>query len=156
SLFRDRLSLSLLQRLDLDVLERHLAVIPLQQERAGLGDFAVEGGAGRTIDLGVVDHLFAVPDQRDAGFLRDLVAFAAAAFEDDIKALPFLGRLGHVLARRYPAIDRAAYRVRQFFHLLAVFLDQLRLDAEGVVDLNLVTALEIDAAVARPLELDVQ
>src|SRR5262245_9536864 len=91
------------QRLDFDIPERHLAVVALQKERPRFGNFAIEGGAGRAIDLGIVDHLLAVPDEGHARFLRHLVPLAAATPEDHVIALPFLGRLGHVLARRNPA-----------------------------------------------------
>src|SRR5262249_50623077 len=123
-----------LRRRDHNISIVNLLVIALQHYRPGLALIAIERASGDSRDLCVVDDSHAVENQRHF-----------AADQSYVQGLPFAGLLGGIARRRDEAVDAADSMALRFF-------------SEVVLNLNLVTASQIDAAVTlvSHLELEVQ
>src|SRR5262249_54762379 len=109
-------------------------VMGLRHYRPGLALIAIERASGDSRDLCVVDDSHAVENERHF-----------AADQSYVEGLPFAGLLGGIARRRDEAVDAADSMALRFF-------------SEVVLNLNLVTASQIDAAVTlvSHLELEVQ
>src|SRR5205085_1819946 len=123
-----------------DVAEHHGIAVALERDRAAAGGLAfLLRPARRAGDLVVLVDQDAVLADRDAG-IADLLArgVEAGVLELDIVGLPGERREAHVHVRRLLAIDGAAVAL-------------LSIQAEGVQDLDLVAAEDIDPAVPARL-----
>src|SRR5438046_1068556 len=86
--------------------------------------------------------LHAVPDDRDACARRLLPRVVeAGGLEGDVVGLPLPGLLRHVLVGRLLGVDRRSAVLER------------RIVAEGIENLDLVPALDVDAAVRSRLSL---
>src|SRR5947209_4565876 len=111
------------QRRYRELLDLHVAVVALDDERTGLAFVRVIRDGGEAVDRDFIEDFDAVVDYRQG-----------AAHEADIVALPLAGGFAGVNGRRDPAVKGAcAMRVRR--------------TAVVVQNLDLVTAAESDSAI---------
>src|SRR5712691_1962402 len=111
-------------RADAEVAEGDGAVVALEHDGAGLSDLVIQSAAGGVREGGVVDDVHSVQHH---GRL--------VALDPGVYRLPLAGGLGRIGTGGHQAIDRA---VDVAFGRLAVV----------VLDLDLVAAAQVDAAVA--------
>src|SRR5262249_46885069 len=120
-----------------DVAVLHLAAVALEEERPRLIVLR-PAAAGRPLDLDLVVNEYAVVPDADHGVGGLLALVELGGLEFHVVGLPGQRWKAHVHQRSHLTVDAAALVVRP-------------LEAEAVQHLDLVTVLEVDAAVAAAL-----
>src|SRR5579871_2430684 len=149
---RDRAFREDLERLEPNIPKSHLVAVVLEPNRARLAEFGIQGAVGRLSKRTMVDDRHAVLDDRDLAILADRsLAIYPGCMEGDIVRLPLFGRLARVLRLGLALLLGGGPVGGNDFVQGPASAIGIGLVHVGIEDLDLVTALDVDAAIGSGL-----